>query len=309
MILQGVYAPIPTPFERDGSEEIAWGAYRDNLRAWKESPLSGVVVCGSNGELPFLDDEERGALTAAAKDVLGGGPDRKMIVTGTHQASARHAARCSKIAADSGADAVLVLPPHYFKSQGMPSVIAYFEKVADLSPVPVIMYNIPSNTGVSMDAPTILHLSRHPNIIGIKDSSGDVTLVGNIKAGCAEDFYVFCGSGNYLLPELTLGVSGGTLAVSNLYPGACAGLIEMFREGRMEEARGLQKRILQVSDAVTRRWGVPALKAAMDMKGLYGGPCRLPLLPLSDETERALAGILREADLDGFEHWRNAPAG
>lgn len=304
MILEGIYAPIPTPFEKDGSEEIAWGAYRENLERWKRSPLTGVVVCGSNGELPFLDAKERAALTKAAREALGDGAGRKKIVTGAHCASAKHTVECSKMAADAGADATLLLPPHYFKGQGMPAVVAYFEKAADMSPIPVILYNMPGNTGVNMDADTVLRLADHPNIIGIKDTSGDMTQLAYLTERTAPDFSVFCGSGNYLLPALTLGVAGGTLAVANIYPSACAALMKAFRENRPDEARALHRRIMKVSDAVTRRWGVPALKAAMDARGLYGGPCRLPLLPLDAAAARKVRDILDEAALDEFEDWR-----
>ena len=303
MYLEGIYAPIPTPFEKDGSEEIAWGEYRGNLEKWKKSPLAGLVVCGSNGELPFLDSGERASLTKMAREVMGEGNDRKKVVTGTHCASAKHTVECSKMAADAGADATLLLPPHYFKGQGMPAVIAYFEKVADMSPIPVVLYNMPGNTGVNMDVATILHLADHPNIIAIKDTAGDMTQLAYLTMRTASDFSVFCGSGNYLLPALTLGVAGGTLAVSNIYPGACVKLLDMYRANRMDETRDLQRRIMKVSDAVTRKWGVPALKVAMDARGFYGGPCRLPLLPLDDAVSQKVRGILDEADLDQYEDW------
>lgn len=304
MRLEGIYAPIPTPFLRDGSEEIAWEAYRANLEKWNRSPLSGLVVCGSNGELPFLDSSERAALTKAAREAAGEGEKRKKIVTGTHCASLKHTVECSKMVADAGADATLLLPPHYFKGQGMPAVIAYFEKAADLSPIPVILYNMPGNTGVNMDAATILRLADHPNIIGIKDSAGDMTQLAFLSMRSGPDFSVFCGSGNYLLPALTLGIAGGTLAVSNLYPGACVKLLEAFRDNRMDTALDLQRRVLKVSDAVTRRWGVPALKVAMDEIGLYGGPCRAPLLPLDEGAARQVREILAAAELEQYENWR-----
>jgi len=303
MFLEGIYAPIPTPFANDGTEEIAWGAYRDNLEKWNSSPLTGFVVAGSNGEMPFLDASERAALTAVARKVAGEGKNRKKIITGTHFASVKHTAECNKMAADAGADAVLLLPPHYFKGQGMPAVITYFEKTADASPVPVVLYNMPGNTGVNMDAATIIHLSRHPNIIGIKDTAGDMTQLSYTALANGPDFSVFCGSGNYLLSALAVGVLGGTLAVANLYPGACVRLCQAFDENRMDEARDLQGRIMKVSDAVTRRWGVPALKAAMDTIGLYGGPCRLPLLPLDEAIAGTVRNILRESKLDQYEKW------
>lgn len=304
MQLEGIYAPIPTPFKKDGLEEIAWDAYRGNLEKWNRSPLSGLVVCGSNGELPFLDSHERAELTKAAREAVGGGENRKKIVTGTHCASLKHTLECTRMVADAGADAALLLPPHYFKGQGMPAAITYFEKVADRSSIPIILYNMPGNTGVNMDTASILRLADHPNIIGIKDSAGDMTQLAYLAMRSAPDFSVFCGSGNHLLPALTMGIAGGTLAVSNIYPCACVKLLEAFRANRMEEARDLQRRVLKVSDAVTRKWGVPALKVAMDEIGLYGGPCRLPLLPLDEGVARQVLDILKNEALDQYEDWR-----
>ena len=304
MKLEGIYAPIPTPFKNDGSEEICYGSLERNMEKWAQSSLTGIVVCGSNGELPFITTPERARMTASVKKSLEQAARDKKIVVGAFQHTTKETIDCCKAAADGGADAALILPPHYFKAQGMPAAIEFFERVADASPIPVVLYNMPGNTGVNLDVDTILKLSRHPNVIGTKDTSGDMTQMGYLCAAQREDFSVFCGSGNYFLQSLVVGASGGTLAVANLYPESCRMLLEAYREEKMQTARDLQYRVLQASDGLTRRFGVPGLKAAMERAGMYGGPTRSPMLPLGDEARAKLFAMLEEADLDKNEKWR-----
>lgn len=298
MELKGIYAPIPTPFTSDGSLDLP--SLRTNLDAWTRSPLDGLVVCGSNGEQPFLEPEERALLVRTVRDRSG---SRFPLVAGATQPTTRGTLELARRLADAGADALLLLPPHYFK--GDPEGIRdYFVDVADRSPLPVVLYNMPANTGVNLGTDLILSLAEHPRIRGIKDTGGDITQLTTLCALRPEGFAVFCGSGNYFLPALAVGADGGTLGVANLYPGACDALRSAFREGRMEEARGLQHRLLEVSDAITRRHGVPGLKALMDHKGLYGGPCRPPLRPASPETVRRILEVDGKAHLDEWEEWR-----
>ncbi|MDR3331113.1 MAG: dihydrodipicolinate synthase family protein [Synergistaceae bacterium] len=310
MKLEGIYAPVPTPFKPDGSEEIFIDAFRDNLKKWAGTSLAGVVICGSNGELPFTSMDERALLTKTAREILGtsstsrASETSKKIVAGTYMNTTKDTILCCKNAADAGADAALLLPPHYFKGQGMPAAIKFFEAVADKSPIPVILYNMPGNTGVNLDSETILHLADHPNIIGVKDTSGDLGQMCYIASTSGKNFSAFSGSGNYLLPAMSVGASGGTLAVANLYPESCQKLMETFKNRRLDEALDLQRRVLTASDALTRKFGVPGLKLAMDRAGLYGGPCRAPLQPLGEETKKKLFALLDESNLDPFEKWR-----
>jgi 4-hydroxy-2-oxoglutarate aldolase len=303
--LEGIYAPVPTPYDPGGSEEICLEAFQSNMSKWAASSIDGIVVCGSNGELPFITVDERARLTASARDALRQHGSDKKIITGAFMHSTRETAACCRAAADAGADAVLVLPPHYFKASGMRGATSYFESVADASPIPVVLYNMPGNTGVDMDAGAVIHLARHPNIIGIKDTSGDMTKLGTMMSAQGDGFSVFCGSANYFLPALSLGATGGTLAAANLYPEFCRKLVETYRSSRYDEARAMQQRLLPVSDALTRRFGIPGLKAALDRAGLYGGPCRRPLLPLDGDSKMELFKILDESGLDSYETWRN----
>jgi 4-hydroxy-2-oxoglutarate aldolase len=306
MKLEGIYAPLPTPFG-EGSGDICLDSFKSNLNKWLESSLDGVVICGSNGELPFTTEKERALLTRTAREVFDRGASDIKIITGAFMHSTNDTISCCCSASDAGADAVLVLPPHYFKGGGAPGARKFFEDIADASPIPVVLYNMPANTGVDMDTETILQLTRHPNITGIKDTSGNMTKLGYLTSAADKpgaEFSVFCGSGNYFLPALSLGADGGTLAVANLYPESCRMLLDAYREGSMSEAKSLQRRLLAASDALTSKFGVPGLKAAMDRAELYGGPCRAPLMPLSDEARGKLIDALDEADLDSFETWR-----
>ncbi len=299
LTIKGIHAPVPTAFHEDGT--LCEEGFKKNLEFWAVSPLDGIIVSGSNGELPFLTREDRMDLTRWAREAA---PKEIPILCGAHFPSTRETIECAKAVADCGADAVLVLPPHYFKGQGMEGAKHYFNEVADASPIPVVLYNMPANTGVNLEFDAILALSEHPNIVGVKDTSGDITKLSYLCARAPEGFAVFCGSGNYYLAALACGVHGGTLGVSNIYPGACKVLENLFKENKIEEAKKLQHRILFVSDAVTRRFGVPGLKCAMDSLGLYGGPCRSPLMPVGPAVREEILALLKEARLDEFESRR-----
>ncbi len=296
--ITGIFAPVPTPFASDGSLDIE--AWRINLRIWKESALDGIVICGSNGEMPFVTQEERVALTEIAAEEAEG---KLMLMAGAHFPSTRETISCAKSLASAGAGSLLLLPPHYFKGN-QTAILNYFIEVADNSPVPIFIYNMPANTGVDMETETIISASRHPNIKGIKDTSGNMTKLGYLAAAAPEDFSVFGGTGNWFLAALSMGACGGTMAASILYPNTCREIYTLFHENNMKKAMELQAKLLPVSDALTRRFGVPGLKAALDSKGMKGGPCRSPLLPVSDKVKNEIIMILDNSGLDKYETWR-----
>ncbi len=298
MKITGIFAPVPTPFASDGSLDIE--AWRINLRIWKESALDGIVICGSNGEMPFVTQQERVALTEIAAEEAGG---KLMLMAGAHFPSTRETISCAKALAAAGAGSLLLLPPHYFKGN-QTAILNYFTEVADNSPVPIFLYNMPANTGVDMETETMISASRHPNIKGIKDTSGNMTKLGYLAAAAPEGFSVFGGTGNWFLAALSMGACGGTMAASILYPNTCRKIYTSFHENNMKEAMELQSKLLPVSDALTRRFGVPGLKAALDSKGMKGGPCRSPLLPVSDEVKKEIIKILDNSGLDKYETWR-----
>ncbi len=296
--LDGIFPPIPTPFNSQG--EIVTQALTENLAHWNRFDLRGYVVLGSNGEFVFLSEQEKLQILEAARAVI---PSGKLLVAGTGCQGTEETIDLTKKAAASGADAALVLTPSYYKGQMTSEALTqHFHAVADASPIPVIIYNMPACTGIDLTAETVATMVKHPNIIGLKDSGGDVVKLGNIRRLAGSDFQVLAGSASFLLPALSVGAVGGILALANIAPAQCLAIYQHFLDSEWGQAREIQVRMIPVNTAVTRGWGVPALKAAMDMLGLYGGPVRPPLLPLSKALSRELRTILVEGGILHSEH-------
>jgi 4-hydroxy-2-oxoglutarate aldolase len=288
--LRGIYAPIPTPFEND---QIAFDKLAANMEFWLASKLSGIVVMGSNGEFVVLSQEEKKELISKACKMIQG---RKPVLVGVGCESTKETIELAKHAADVGADAALALSPNYYKRAMTDDLNkVFFQEVADACPIPLVMYNMPANTGINLSSKLVAELSSHPNIIGIKDSSGNIVQIAEIINSTPPDFSVFAGSASFLYPSLVLGATGGTLALANVLPDECAEIQELTEAGRHAEARALQLKILDINNAVTARWGVSGLKAALEMQGLFGGEPRKPLLPLGEQERKTLAAILAKA--------------
>jgi len=291
--LEGIYPPIPTPFDAEG--KVATNALTENVRVWNQHKFRGYIVLGSNGELVLLDDRERLQVLETARAAI---PSDKLMIAGTGCQSTVATVNLTRDAAKIGADAVLVLNPSYYKGRMTPEVLLrHFHTVADASPIPVILYNMPACTGIDLSAETVALIAEHENIIGIKDSGGNVVKIGDMRRLADRDFQVLAGSASFLLPALSMGAVGGVLALANIAPAQCLSIREHFLKGELDQARDLQVQMIPVNNAVTRGWGVPALKAAMDMLDTYGGPPRLPLLPLSKERAHELKAILRKAEV------------
>lgn len=288
--LHGVFPPIPTPFDAQG--DIAYAALVENIERWNQCDLAGYVVLGSNGEGVYLTEEEKVRVWEVARQAI---PAGKLLVAGAGCESTRQTVALSSRAADAGADAVLILTPHYYGGQMTPDALTrHFETVADSAPVPLVLYNMPRFTHVDMDAATVERIARHPNVIGIKDSGGDVGKLAQIVDAAGESFQVLAGSASFFLPALTVGAVGGVMALANIAPQALIDLQQLFEVGDRDEAAALQRRLVPVNTAVTAGFGVPGLKAALDMLGYYGGPVRSPLRTLSEREIRKLRMILEE---------------
>ncbi len=288
-MFEGIYTPIVTPFNDD--EEIDYEKMYHNLERWGRTDLAGIVVLGSNGEFVFLSFDEKLKL---AKDVIGRFNKEKKVIVGTGCESTKETIELSKRASEIGAGAVLVLPPHYYKGAMNDEVLyRHYRDIGDESPVPVFVYNMPGNTGINLSSSLVTKLSQHPNIVGIKDTSGSIVQLSELVRDTQDDFAVFPGNAGYLFPALAIGAKGATLALANILPEDCCTLFSLFKEGRMDEAQALQLKMLEINALVTTRLGIPALKAAMDMLGYHGGRPRRPLRPLPEEGRKLVEDALR----------------
>ncbi|MHB1006129.1 MAG: dihydrodipicolinate synthase family protein [Chloroflexota bacterium] len=293
MRLDGVYPPIPTPFTADG--ELALDKLAQNMERWNRTGIAGYVVLGSNGEFVLLSEKEKLAVLTTVRERAAAG---KFVLAGTGCEGTRETIKLAKKAAEVGADAAVIITPSYYKGKMDGAALLYhYESIADASPIPVILYNMPANTGVDMDAGTVVKLAQHDNIIAIKDSSGNVVKLGDIIRQAPPSFQVFAGSAGFLYPAMCLGAVGGVLALANIAPEQCVDIFTLAREGKHEEARQLQLRMIPANAAVTAGFGIAGLKAALEMVGLYGGLVRGPLRPLNEQQIAALRNTLKSAGI------------
>ncbi len=287
--LHGIFPPIPTSFKANG--DLAGAEMQNNLRRLSGFDLAGFLVLGSNGELIHLSDEEAVEVYRLSREAI---PGNKLMIAGTGGQSTRQTLRLSIAAAEAGADAVLVLHPYYYKGlMTRQALVAHYHEIADSCPVPVIIYNMPANSGMDLEASDILAIAEHPNIIGVKDSGGNLAKMGAIINAAKPAFQVLAGSAGFLLPALAIGACGGILALANIAPQKCIDIYNALKKGDIESARKYQLSVIALNGAVTRGWGVPALKAAMDHLGLYGGNGRKPLQPLAPDLLEKLILMLQ----------------
>ncbi len=284
--------PIATPFIND---EVAYYKLAHNFSRWNKTGLSGYVVMGSNGESVFLTREEKLKLVEVAKKNISG---EKLLIAGTGSDSIKETISLSNDAADSGADYVLILTPSFYKSEMKPAAyIKYFSAVADKTKVPVIIYNVPKFTGVDIEAETVAKLAGHKNIAGIKNSSENIRQTTEIIDQTPKDFMTIVGTASVLYAGLCAGAAGGILALANIAPDECVQIQKLVKAGKHSDALELQKRMLPVNKAITTKYGVAGLKAAMDMLSYYGGEPRAPLTVLNDTGKQELKEILTNAGL------------
>lgn len=294
MSLDGVFLPVTTPFESTtGDPDLE--AFAANIRAWCEHPIAGIVVGGSTGEQPLLDEDELLALIARAARARR---DGMALIAGTGAESTRATIRLCRRAAEEGADAVLVKPPSYYRGRMSPEAIrTYFLAVATASPVPVILYHVPKFVPVDVVPDLAGELVRHDNIVGIKDSSGDMHNLGAVCEAVDGRGAVVVGAGTLLYSGLEIGARGGIIAVGLLATGAACELYRTFVAGRSAEAGRLQERIGPLHKKVVAGTGVPGVKHGLDLLGLAGGAPRAPLLPPSDREREEVAEALERAGL------------
>jgi len=373
MLLSGIFPPITTPFYPDG--EVYYKKIESNVERYSRTPVAGIVVQGSTGEAILLSDQERRDVLKAA---LAAAAPNKVMIAGTGSESAHETLRLTEYAAELGYDAAMVRTPHYYKKQMLPAnLLAFYRIVADRSALPIIIYNFPQATGYDVPAEVVIELAGHPNIIGIKESSGNldkvkqmvdgtgdvkrqatvtetfdavtprmlkaavaesekqsrelvsiaslagsesmeqverrasspvqdgaaikpsssaVTVVGKLKTRQKEvGFQVMVGAAHQLEPSLGMGAVGAILAFACPAPMACYEIYAALKDGNSALAREKQDRVRLAAQRVVGEFGVPGVKHAMDLNGYFGGPSRLPFLPLSGEQkaeiEKLMAGI------------------
>jgi len=293
LVIQGVIPPMLTPFDVNG--DIDYEKHVRNLQRWNSDDLAGYVVLGSNSEAAYLSETEKLRLieTTVAHAATG-----RILVAGTGMESARFTIQLTNQAARLGVHAALVLTPSYYADQmTTEALIAYFTEVAEHSEIPILLYNVPRFTHVNISAEAVGHLSRHPNIIGIKDSHGDVAQLAQFQRVAAEDFNLMVGTASVWYPALVLGIRAGIMALANIAPNQCSEAQRAVMAGDHARAREIYLRLLPVNKAVTTTYGIAGLKYAADLTGYEGGCVRLPLLPLTAEEQTRLKEILARAGL------------
>lgn len=268
---------MPTVFDAAG--DVDTSAIRANVARWMRTDLTGVLALGSNGEAPLLDEDEAERVVAAAREEM---PAGRTLLVGTGRESTRQTIAANRRAAAQGADAVLIRTPFFFKPQmTADALIAHYTAVADVSPVPVVLYNMPHTTGVVLTPPVVATLAQHPNIIGIKETSIELERLGQFVANAPSGFSVLCGAAPVIYPALVSGAAGGILAAANVVPELFTRLAAHVRAGRHAEALRLQQQLTPFARLVTTVHSVAGLKAAMDMAGYRGGVPRAPMAPVS----------------------------
>ena len=290
MNFAGVFAPIPTPF--DEHDRVDTARLKTALQKWMATSLDGVVVLGSNGEAALMDDFESDQAIVAARDVVP--PSRRFIV-GTGRESTQAAIRASKRAAEHGADAVLVRTPGFFKTQMTnDAFVRHYTAVADASPVPVLLYNFTAVTGVNLLPVAVARIATHPNVIGMKESGGDIGQIADLVTSTPATFSVIAGTAGTFYPALNVGAVGGILALANVLPDACMKLFMLTKAGRHEEAIAVQRRLMPMAKLLGQQYGVPGLKAALKLIGYDVGVPRPPLAPLPDAAVAAIRDALAQ---------------
>jgi 4-hydroxy-2-oxoglutarate aldolase len=288
MDLSGIFPALTTPFARDGSVSLA--DLKHNIQQYNRTGLAGYVVIGSTGESVLLSKSEAESVLLTVKEAAAPG---KKLIAGTGAESTAETIERTKRAAELGYDVALVKTPYYYKpAYSQENYIVHYQRVADASPIPVMLYSVPQFTGVALEAPEVAKLAGHANIIGIKESSGNVQRVAEIIASVPPDFQVLVGSASTIYPSITVGARGAILALASALAEKCVALYDLIRQGQHEKARELHEVILRVSKLVVSECGIAGVKYVMDQRGYRGALPRPPLLPLKEEQKKRLNALL-----------------
>ncbi len=294
MKIQGILPPIATPFDHNG--DLWQSKVQHNVEKWNLTGLTGYVVCGSTGESVMLTTDEKVQLW---EWVASYAAPEKLLIAGTGVESVRETVALTNRAAGMGYKVAMVRTPHYYKNlvNNGAAQMLYFRAVADQTKIPLIIYNWPQATGVDIPAEAVAELSHHPNIIAVKESSGNLEKVMQMLREVKPGFQVLVGSAPTLAPSLAVGAAGAILAFANAAPYSTICIWEAHRTREPAAAMDWQGRIGKPAALVTTKYGIPGLKYAMDLAGYYGGPCRAPLSPLTPAAKHEIEAAF--ADLKG----------
>jgi 4-hydroxy-2-oxoglutarate aldolase len=292
MNLSGVFPALTTPFAADGSVSVA--DIKHNITRYNSTGLAGYVAIGSTGESVLLSRKEVDTVLAAVKEAAA--PGMKLIA-GTGAEGTAETIDRTKRAAELGYHVALVKTPYYYKPMYKPETfIAHYRRVADASPIPVMLYSVPQFTGIALEAPEVGVLAQHPNIIGLKESSGVVQRAAEILAAVPASFQLLVGSASMMFPSLVLGAVGSILALASALPEQCVALCDAVRGGHLGKARELQAGVQEASKVLVSQGGIPGVKYAMDLAGYKGGLPRLPLQPVNEDQKKAIEKVMAKLD-------------
>jgi 4-hydroxy-2-oxoglutarate aldolase len=290
--LSGIFPALTTPYYEDGT--VALDHFKANLARYNRTGLAGYVVLGSTGESVLLSSAESESLLVAGKEAAAPG---KLLIAGTGAESTAETIARTKRAADLGYDVALVKTPYYYKpAYQAETYLRHYHAVADASPIPVLLYSVPVFTGVTLETPEIVALSEHPNIIGIKDSSGAIQRIVEVTARAAKHFQILTGSAGVLHPAFVSGAQGAILALASSLPEKCVELFELLKSGQYPAAQTLQQHLALASKSIVSEGGIAGVKYAMDLRGYRGGLPRLPLLPLTDRKKAQITQVLTQLE-------------
>jgi 4-hydroxy-2-oxoglutarate aldolase len=302
MNLSGVFPALTTPFSADGSVSVE--DIKHNITKYNSTGLAGYVAIGSTGESVLLSRKEVDTILVAVKESAAPG---MRLIAGTGAESTAETIDRTKRAAELGYHVALVKTPYYYKPMYKPETfIAHYRRVADASPIPVLLYSVPQFTGVALEALEVGVLAQHPNIIGIKESSGNVQRAAEMLAAAPSSFQLLVGSASMMFPSMVLGAVGSILALASALPELCVALFEAARKGDLEAARALQATILPASKLIVSQNGIPGVKYAMDQAGYRGGIPRQPLLPLHEEQRVAIRELMAKVGAHAPAHLSGA---
>jgi 4-hydroxy-2-oxoglutarate aldolase len=290
MVITGIFPALTTPYEADGT--VSLSGVRQNIARYNQTAIAGYVVLGSTGESVMLGSAEAESILVAAKEAA---ISEKLLIAGTGAESTAETVTRTRRAAALGYQLALVKTPYYYKpAYGAETYIHHYRAVADASPIPILLYSVPIFTGITLETPEILELSQHPNIVGIKDSSGVIQRVAEVVGSAPAGFHVLTGGAAVLYPALCVGARGAILALADALPEKCAELYHLVQSGQHDRARTLQLLLAQASKRILSEGSIAGLKYAMDLRGYQGGLPRPPLLPLRAEKKYGIAEIISQ---------------